>query len=62
MDVGPGGILLAVPVTASLKIVMERIPATSRIAMLLGRYRDRGHWTSKEQDMQEEDEAEDEPS
>jgi predicted PurR-regulated permease PerM len=38
---GPAGILLAVPVTASLKIVMERIPATSRIAMLLGRYRDR---------------------
>ena len=38
---GPAGILLAVPVTASLKIVMERIPATSRIAMLLGRYNDR---------------------
>ncbi|HVP20071.1 MAG TPA: AI-2E family transporter, partial [Spirochaetia bacterium] len=38
---GPAGILLAVPVTASLKIVMERIPATSRIAMLLGRYRSR---------------------
>jgi predicted PurR-regulated permease PerM len=38
---GPAGILLAVPVTASLKIVLERIPATSRIAMLLGRYRRR---------------------
>ena len=38
---GPAGIILAVPVTASLKIVMERIPATSRIAMLLGRYRTR---------------------
>ena len=35
---GPAGILLAVPVTASLKIVIEAIPATSRIAMLLGRY------------------------
>ncbi len=38
---GPAGIILAVPVTASLKIIMERIPATSRIAMLLGRYRTR---------------------
>jgi AI-2 transport protein TqsA len=34
---GPAGVLLAVPVTASLKIVLERIPATSRFAMLLGR-------------------------
>jgi predicted PurR-regulated permease PerM len=34
---GPPGVLLAVPVTASLKIVLERIPATSRLAMLLGR-------------------------
>ena len=34
---GAPGVLLAVPVTASLKIVLERIPATSRIAMLLGK-------------------------
>lgn len=34
---GPAGVLLAVPVTASLKIVLERIPSTARIAMLLGR-------------------------
>jgi AI-2 transport protein TqsA len=34
---GAAGVLLAVPVTASLKIVLERIPATARIAMLLGR-------------------------
>jgi len=34
---GAPGVLLAVPVTASLKIVLERIPATSRLAMLLGR-------------------------
>ena len=34
---GAAGVLLAVPVTASLKIVLERIPATSRVAMLLGR-------------------------
>ncbi|HVO39820.1 MAG TPA: AI-2E family transporter [Spirochaetia bacterium] len=34
---GAAGVLLAVPVTASLKIVLERIPSTSRIAMLLGR-------------------------
>jgi predicted PurR-regulated permease PerM len=34
---GPAGVLLAIPVTASLKIVLERIPATSRFAMLLGR-------------------------
>jgi predicted PurR-regulated permease PerM len=55
---GPAGILLAVPVTASLKIVMERIPATSRIAMLLGRYRDRNRRTSTEQATEED--AEDE--
>ena len=34
---GAPGVLLAVPVTASLKIVLERIPATARIAMLLGK-------------------------
>ena len=34
---GAAGVLLAVPVTATLKIILERIPATSRIAMLLGR-------------------------
>jgi AI-2 transport protein TqsA len=34
---GAAGVLLAVPVTASLKIVLERIPATSRVAMLMGR-------------------------
>jgi AI-2 transport protein TqsA len=34
---GAAGVLLAVPVTAALKIILERIPATSRIAMLLGR-------------------------
>jgi AI-2 transport protein TqsA len=34
---GAPGVLLAVPVTASLKIVLERIPATSRVAMLLGK-------------------------
>jgi AI-2 transport protein TqsA len=34
---GPAGVLLAIPVTATLKIVLERIPATSRFAMLLGR-------------------------
>jgi AI-2 transport protein TqsA len=34
---GAAGVLLAVPVTASLKIVLERIPATSRFALLLGR-------------------------
>jgi predicted PurR-regulated permease PerM len=36
---GAAGVLLAVPVTASLKIILERIPATSRFAMLLGRAR-----------------------
>ena len=34
---GAAGVLLAVPVTATLKIVLERIPSTSRIAMLLGK-------------------------
>ena len=34
---GAAGVLLAVPVTASIKIVLERIPATSRLAKLLGR-------------------------
>ena len=34
---GAAGVLLAVPVTATLKIILERIPATSRIAVLLGR-------------------------
>jgi predicted PurR-regulated permease PerM len=32
---GPAGVLLAVPVTTSLKILMERIPATARLALLL---------------------------
>ena len=36
---GTAGVLLAVPVTASIKIVLERIPATARVALLLGRYR-----------------------
>jgi AI-2 transport protein TqsA len=34
---GAPGVLLAIPVTASFKIVLERIPATARFAMLLGR-------------------------
>ena len=34
---GAAGVLLAVPVTASLKIILERIPATSHVAKLLGR-------------------------
>jgi AI-2 transport protein TqsA len=34
---GAAGVLLAVPVTASLKIVLERVPATAHIAQLLGR-------------------------
>ncbi len=38
---GPAGVLLAVPVTASLKIVLERIPATARVARLLGKARPR---------------------
>ena len=36
---GAAGILLGVPVTASLKIVLEHIPATARLALLLGRVR-----------------------
>ena len=43
MDVGTGGVLLAVPVTAILKIILERVPATARIAMLLGKTRRRRH-------------------
>jgi predicted PurR-regulated permease PerM len=46
---GAAGVLLAVPVTASLKIVLERIPATARFAMLLGRAgraRNRRAWPS----------------
>jgi AI-2 transport protein TqsA len=39
---GPAGIILAVPITASLKIVLDRIPATARIARLLGRARGLG--------------------
>jgi predicted PurR-regulated permease PerM len=38
---GAPGVLLAVPVTASLKIVLERIPATSRVGILLRRARRR---------------------
>jgi len=38
---GAAGVLLAVPVTVSLKIVLERIPATSQIAKLLGKSRRR---------------------
>ena len=34
---GAAGVLLAVPVTASIKIILERVPATARIAMLLGK-------------------------
>ena len=36
---GAPGVILAVPMTASLKIIVERIPATARFAMLLGRAR-----------------------
>ena len=36
---GAAGVILAVPMTASLKIILERIPATSHLAMLLGRAR-----------------------
>jgi predicted PurR-regulated permease PerM len=36
---GAAGVLLAVPVTAAMKIVLERVPATSRIAKLLGKAR-----------------------
>jgi AI-2 transport protein TqsA len=38
---GAPGVLLAVPVTATLKIVLERIPATAGIALLLGKARRR---------------------
>ncbi len=38
---GPAGVVLGVPVTATLKIIMERIPATARIAILLGKTRRR---------------------
>jgi AI-2 transport protein TqsA len=41
---GAAGVLLAVPVTASIKIVLERVPATARVAMLLGRSRRRRHF------------------
>jgi AI-2 transport protein TqsA len=34
---GPAGVVLGVPVTATLKIIMERIPATAHIAILLGK-------------------------
>ena len=34
---GPAGVLLGVPVTASIKIILERIPATAHIALLLGK-------------------------
>jgi len=36
---GAAGVLLAVPVTATLKIILERVPATARLAMLLGKTR-----------------------
>jgi predicted PurR-regulated permease PerM len=36
---GAAGVILAVPVTASLKIVLERIPSTTRFARLLGKAR-----------------------
>jgi len=39
---GTPGVLLAVPVTASIKIVLERVPATAGIALLLGRDRKSG--------------------
>ena len=38
---GPAGVVLGVPVTATLKIIMERIPATAHIAILLGKTRRR---------------------
>jgi AI-2 transport protein TqsA len=34
---GAAGVFLAVPVTVSIKIVLERIPATANVARLLGR-------------------------
>ena len=38
---GPAGILLAVPMTASVKVILENIPATARFATLLERSRRR---------------------
>ena len=52
---GPAGVLLAVPVTASIKIILERIPATSRIAMLLGKYPSRRRSRSAKGDPCDED-------
>ena len=43
---GAAGVLLAVPVTATLKIVLERIPATARVARLLGKARRRHEYPS----------------
>ena len=45
---GAAGVLLAVPVTASLKIVLERIPATSRVAKLLGKTTRRHYFKPRE--------------
>ena len=36
---GPAGILLAVPMTTSLKVILENIPSTAKIAVLLERSR-----------------------
>jgi AI-2 transport protein TqsA len=44
---GPAGVLLAVPVTTSIKIALERIPATSRFALLLESARERKPLLSK---------------
>ncbi len=38
---GAAGVILAVPVTASMKIVLERIPSTARFSRLLGKARAR---------------------
>jgi predicted PurR-regulated permease PerM len=38
---GPAGVILGVPVTATLKIILERIPATAHVAMLLTKIRRR---------------------
>ncbi len=43
---GPAGVLLAVPVTTSVKIILERIPSTSRFALLLESAR-RPRWPRK---------------
>jgi AI-2 transport protein TqsA len=43
---GAPGILLAVPVTATLKIILERIPATANMARLLGKVRRRREYRS----------------